>query len=521
MKPLCLLLFALAACTLSRADTARRPNILFAFADDWGRYASAYQKTDGPGSIQEMIKTPNFDRVAQNGVLFTNAFAAAPSCTPCRSSLLSGQYFWRTGLGAILMGAHWDMSIPSYPLLLQQAGYHIGYTLKVWSPGTPANAPYGAPFNCYEKSGREINRFSERVMAAQDHATEEAKIFDQVKNNFDQFLRDAKPDQPWCYWFGPTNTHRPYAQGSGEQLWGIDPSGFKGKLPSFLPDNDVTRRDMSDYFGEGEAFDQALGVLIKEVEDAGQLDNTIIVVSGDQGMGGMPRGKTNLYDFGERVTLAVSWPAKVPPGRTVDDFVNQMDLAPTFLEAGGVPPLPVMTGHSFLDILTSNKSGQVDPTRTYAISGRERHVAVARDGNLPYPMRDIRTAHFLYIRNFAPDRWPEGKPETYADIDGSPTKNWMIVHQNDQDIQPLFNLGFGKRPLEELYDTKHDPDQVHNLADDPAYAATKKQLSDQLMQVLVSTADPRVTGDGKTFDRPPYAGPVQKGAGDQDELKPQ
>src|SRR5688572_22459370 len=113
------------------AAEPKRPNILFIFADDWGRMASAYAKLDGPGTFNDVVKTPNIDEVAQRGVLFKRAFVSAPSCTPCRSALISGQHFWRTGRGAILRGAVWDGSQPSFPLLLRGAGYHIGETYKV------------------------------------------------------------------------------------------------------------------------------------------------------------------------------------------------------------------------------------------------------------------------------------------------------------------------------------------------------------------------------------------------------
>ena len=97
----------------------RKPNIVFCFADDMGRYASLYQQLDGKGTLNDLIKTPNIDRIAKEGVLFKNAHVCAPSCTPCRSSLLSGQYFWRTGRAAILQGAKWDPKIPAFPLLLK------------------------------------------------------------------------------------------------------------------------------------------------------------------------------------------------------------------------------------------------------------------------------------------------------------------------------------------------------------------------------------------------------------------
>ena len=512
-----------------RAAEAKRPNILFAFADDWGRNASAYKKIDGDDSIQGVVATPNFDRVAREGVLFTHAHVTAPSCTPCRSSLLSGQYFWRTGRGAILSGAVWDRNIPTYPLLLQGAGYHIGFSHKVWSPGTPADAPYGAPANRYVKAGSDINGYARIMMKAADRDAKKREILQQVTDNFSQFLGDRKPDQPWCYWFGPTQVHRPFAKGSGKALWGIEPDSLKGKLPKFLPDTETVREDVSDYLGAAQSFDAALGVLLEKLAATGELENTLIVVSGDHGIGGMPRAKCNLYDYGTNVALAARWGARVPGGRVVDDFINLMDLAPTFLEASGGKPPAIMTGRSFLDVLTSGKGGRVDPARTFVVTGRERHVDAARDGNLPYPMRALRTGDFLYVRNFAPDRWPMGSPEgagarkaaravptdgsieanTYAafpDMDASPTKAWMVAHQDDTEIRPLFALAFGKRPAEELYDLKHDPDQMKNVADDPAFAATKRQLSAQLINELTRTADPRVTGDGTTFDKPPFAG---------------
>jgi N-sulfoglucosamine sulfohydrolase len=284
-----------------------RPNILFCFADDWGRYASAYRHGPDDQTLNAIVNTPNFDRIAREGVLFNNAFVNAPSCTPCRSSLLSGQYFYRTGRGAILQGAIWDEKIPSYPLLLKQHGYHIGHTYKVWSPGSPANAPYGAAATAYNKSGTKFNRFSQFVSAAKDHNAAKQTLYDEVRGNFRDFLTDRKPDQPFCCWFGPTNCHRKWVKGSGKDLWGMDPKALQGKMPPFLPDNEIVRQDFCDYLGEVQAFDAGVGVLMEELERLGELDNTLIVVSGDHGIPGFPRGKCNLYDFGVHVALAVRW----------------------------------------------------------------------------------------------------------------------------------------------------------------------------------------------------------------------
>jgi arylsulfatase A-like enzyme len=214
------------------------PNIVFTFADDWGRYASAYRPFEGENSINRLIDTPNFDQMAGEEALFKNAFVPAPTCTPCRSSILSGQYFWQTGLGAILQGAVWDETIPTYPLILEEAGYHIGYTYKVWSPGRTVNAPYGAERTRYETAGNQFNSFSHVVTdGASDLGIDGAKqmLLDETGQNFDSFL-DARPDdKPFCYWWGPTNTHRTWEQGSGKALWGLDPDDLEGGCPSSCP----------------------------------------------------------------------------------------------------------------------------------------------------------------------------------------------------------------------------------------------------------------------------------------------
>jgi N-sulfoglucosamine sulfohydrolase len=532
---------ALATFFVSSSTGAAEPlkwNILFCFADDWGRYASCHAKIDGKPSINDAIKTPNVDRLAREGVLFRNAFVNAPSCTPCRSSLVSGRYFFNCGRGAILQGAIWDESIPTFPLLLKDAGYGIGKSYKVWSPGTPADAPIGGQQFAFEQAGRLPNNFSEEAtkLMAEGASLEEAKekILSQVRGNFDNFLKSQSEGQPWLYWYGTTTTHRVWVKGSGKKLWGIEPDSLAGKLPKFLPDVPEVREDVADYLGECQAVDAELGVLLDHLEKMGQLDRTLIVASGDHGMPGVPAGKCNLYDHGTAVTLAMRVPGG-QGGRVIDDFVRLPDLAPTFMEVGGAKVPEGLYGKSLLPILQSDQQGQVDPERSWVITGRERHVGFAREENLPYPMRALRTKDFLYIRNFVPDRWPMGSPgaflpsplagegpgvrgnvapsaealetQTYAafpDMDASPTKAWLIQHREDPKWKWHYDFAFGKRPAEELYDLAKDPEQTHNVAADSAYAAAKKKLSDDLMSRLQAANDPRVTGDGKTFDRPPF-----------------
>jgi len=514
----------------SFAADDKRPNIFFAFADDWGRYAGAYAKIDGPGTLNDAVRTPTFDRIANEGVLFRRAFVSAPSCTPCRSALISGQHFWRAGRASILVGAVWDGSNFSFPLKLQEAGYHIGETYKVWSPGTPGDAPFAAPKFSYEKAGGRFNQFSQNVTKAVASGTplESAKqtLYDEVTANFDAFLAARPAGQPFCYWFGPTNVHRKWVKGSGKSLWGFEPDSLKGKLPKFLPDVPEVREDLTDYFGEIQAWDTAVGLLLKRLEEIGELDNTLIVMSGDHGPPGFPHGKCNLYDFGVGVALAMRW-GGVKGGRVVDDLVSLTDLAPTFLEVAGIARPDVMTGRSLAPILKSDKSGQVDPNRTAVFFGRERHVEDAREGYLPYPQRAIRTHDYLYIVNFHPERYPLGDPKgidddkapsttdliedtriTLSDMDSSPTKAWIINHRQDPQWQKYYEIAFAKRPREELFVLKDDPDEVHNVAGDPKYAKVRADLEQRLMDELRRTGDPRVIDDGRFFETPPMAGPV-------------
>jgi len=517
--PLCLHSFA--------AETQQRLNILFVFADDWGRYAGAYAAVDKVPSFNDVIKTPHVDRVARDGVLFRNAFVNAPSCTPCRSSLMSGRYFFNTGRGAILQCAVWDPAIPSFPLLLRDAGYHIGKSYKVWSPGTPADAPFGGQAHAYEKAGRAPNNFSEeteqRLTRGMTAEAAHQEILGQVRANFDAFLADRKPGQPWLYYFGPTTTHRTWIKGSGKKHWGIEPDDLKGKMPPTLPDVPEVREDAADYLGECQAVDACVGVLMKRLEETGELERTVVVISGDHGYPGVPDGKCNLYSLGTSVALVVRWPGGTP-GRIVDDFVCLPDLAPTFMELAGVKPPQGVTARSLVPLLTSGRQGQIDPARTWVITGRERHVAAAREDHLPYPMRALHTADFLFVRNFAPDRWPMGAPYAaegrtgtlvvqqleentfyaFPDMDASPTKAWVVLHRDDAAWKGHYSRAFAKRPSEELYDLRKDRYQTQNLADDPAYAEQRARLAADLDVKLRAVNDPRVCADPVPFEHSPY-----------------
>lgn len=209
--------------------------------------------------------------------------------------------------------------------------------------------------------------------------------------------------KPSFFGYRSINAHRPYTADSGKQLWDIDPDRLKGLIPKLLADVENVRRDFSDYLGEIQELDAMLGVMLEELESRGELDNTIIILSGEHGIPGVPRGKTYCYYLAIRAPLMVRYPKLIANGRHVDDFVSVMDIGPTVLELAGVDIPAGMDGRNFKKQLGS---GWIDSQRDHVIVGRELHFNSAREGNLPYPMRAIRTPDYSLIRNFKPQRWP-------------------------------------------------------------------------------------------------------------------
>jgi N-sulfoglucosamine sulfohydrolase len=484
--------------------SAAKPNILFFIGDDWGRNASCYRDPARPG-INDVITTPNIDRLAGEGVLFRNAFMNVASCTPSRASIVTGCYFWRLGQNAFHRpDPGWEettdpgWALPGLGSLLQLQNYFLGSSGKTlnrhWFRATRA------PFDIYKP------RYSEWVPTQPNRATAEKELEAIFRGSVTSMLAKRKKGQPFCHIIGPISAHRPFSKGSGKRLWGINPDDLKRKLPAFLPDVPEAREDMADTLGEVLATDLYIGWIVDELRKAGELDNTLLVLTGDNGIN-MPHGKAQVYDLGVRAPLIIRWPGGIAKsGRVVDDFVSLVDLAPTFLEVAGAIPPTGMDGRSLLPLLKSDKSGQIDPTRDFVVTGRERHEPDARADRAPYPVRAIRTADFLYVRNFKPERWPCGDPAdpgfpSDPKPRGSGTIEWIVSHKDDPQGSAFFAIHYGRRPAEELYDLRKDPDQVKNVALDPAYARAKNSLSERLMKVLRDTGDPRLTD---AFDRPPY-----------------
>lgn len=458
------------ACSLHAAE---RPNILFAIADDWGwPHASSYG--------DPVVETPTFDRLAKEGALFHHAYVSSPSCTPSRGAILTGQWHWRLE-GAGNLWSVFPDKYDTYPELLAKVGYATGVSSKGWGPGRT------------QKKGRQL-------------AGPRYK-------NFRAFMKSRESSKPFCYWLGSSDPHRGYAKGSGVKS-GMDLS--KIKLFAHFPDSNEVRSDVADYYFEVQRFDSLVGDAIKVLEERGELDNTIVVMTGDHGMP-FPRCKSNNYDSGVRVPLAIRWPSKVKAGTVVNDFVSLVDVAPTFYQAVDLDVPTDVSGRSLMSLL----AGKDKSNRSYVLHGKERHVPGQEGKNMGgYPTRAIRTHDFLYLHNFFPDRWPAGTPNYQkaafkgawlSDCDNGPTKTYMVENRDkDAHHRGLYELAFGKRPATELYDLKKDPDQLVNIAADSAYAETIKRLKAYLFAELRKTNDPRVTGNGPDFDKFPYLGGAPK-----------
>lgn len=467
---------------------AERPNILFAIADDWSfGHAGAY----GCG----WVETPNFDRVARDGILFTRAYTPNAKCAPSRATILTGRYSWQLEEAGNHM-AYFPAKFGSFMERLAAAGYSTGFTGKGWGPGVAKDAN-GKP--------RRITGTGFQKRTATPPATGISR--NDYAANFSDFLNSGTDGSPWAFWLGTTEPHRGYEYGSGVRL-GKQLDDIK-RVPGYWPDNETIRNDMLDYAIEVEHFDRHLGRALALLKATGQLENTLIVATSDHGMP-FPRVKGQAYDHSNHIPLAMCWASGISGhGRTVDDFVDFADLAPTFLEAAGItdvaPIMQPVSGRSLLPIFRSGNSGQIENIRDHVLVGKERHD-IGRPHDYGYPIRGIVKGDLLYLHNFKPDRWPAGDPITgYLNCDGGPTKSLILELRRNGSSRKFWDLCFGKRPASELYDLKNDPDCITNLADRPAYAATAKTLKEQLFNKLKAQGDPRMHGNGDVFDRYPYS----------------
>ncbi|GAA4237900.1 sulfatase [Postechiella marina] len=451
----------------------KQPNILFAIADDMS-HASAYG--------YKFLKTPHFDKISKEGLLFNNMFTPSSKCSPSRAVLVTGRNPWQIENAANLTPI-WPDKFKSFIEVLGENGYKTGYTGKGWGPGMFKKGKKRA------LTGKEYNAIKNKNVPASginkiDYAA-----------NFKTFLDEKPNETPFFFWYGCKEPHRSYQFKSGvkngKKLSDID------FLPTFWGNSEAVKHDILDYAVEVEHFDNHLGKILDYLKSKGELDNTLIIVTSDNGMP-FPRYKGHPFDFATRVPFAVKWPKHiVKPGRVVNNFASFTDIAPTILDIANVKEkgsgMVKIEGKSLVDIF-NNKSSK---NRDHVITGRERNDP-SRPNGWGYPVRSIHNQDFVYSYNFHPERWPCGNPEAdYRDTDKSPTKKYTktLPHSSLP-----FKLCYGKRAQEELYDLKKDPECLNNLAFNTKYKTLKTKLHNELFDELKRQEDPRMFGNGDVFE---------------------
>jgi arylsulfatase A-like enzyme len=484
--------FSYTSCT-TKPETPKKPNILFAIADDasW-KHFSAYGCN--------WVKTPGFDKVASSGILFANAYTPNAKCAPSRSSILTGRNSWQLEEAAN-HSPLFPTKFKTYAEALGENGYFVGSVAKGWAPGDAGE------INGVKRllTGPKFDEFKTEPPAKFISNNDYAR-------NFEAFLEARPAGQPFCFWYGSTEPHREYEFGAGSKYGGKSLDEID-EVPAFWPDVDTIRQDLLDYAFEIEYFDLHLQRMLQKLEEIGELNNTIVIVTADNGMP-FPRVKGNMYEYGNHLPLAIMWPDGIKkPGRVVEDFVSFIDFVPTYLELAGLTAetagMQPVTGKSLTDIFNSEKAEIVNPDRNFVLVGMERHD-VGRPNDEGYPVRGIVRDNYLYLRNFKPDRWPACDPVTgYLNCDGSPTKTYILDMNRKKGITEYWQLNFGKRVEEELYNIKNDPFCIKNLASDQNFAELKTKMETEMIQKLTEQSDPRVLGNGDIFDNYPYQGEVR------------
>ncbi len=470
-------------------NPTERPNILFAIMDDATYlYMSAYGC--------EWVDTPNFDRVAREGLLFNRAYTPNAKCAPSRSIILTGRHSWQLEEAA----NHWPYFPAKFKVfteVLDEQGYHVGSTGKGWGPGV-ATREDGSRRNLM------INTFNGIKTST---PTPQISAVD-YSSNFEEFL-DARGERPFFFWYGGYEPHRRYEYGSGVEKGGKSLDQIPDEeVFAFWPATDSVKNDLLDYAYEIEYFDQQLGKMLDMLEERGELDNTLVVVTADNGMP-FPRVKGQVYEYSNHLPLAMRWPKGISEaGKKIDDLVSFLDFAPTFLELAGISSeqsgMAATSGVSLKGLFTETH----DPSRWQNRSlllGKERHD-IGRPGDAGYPVRGIIRGDMLYLHNFENDRWPAGNPETgYLNTDGSPTKTVVLNGLGSANQHQYWQWSFGKKGVEELYNIATDPDCVNNLGNDAGHAELMQTMKTELFDRLNEQGDPRMAGQGQIFDEYAYS----------------
>lgn len=504
------------SCDRSEPGQPPLPNILFAISDD-----QSFAHTSFNGC--SFVETPAFDRVAGEGIYFRNCFAGSPGCAPSRSAIVTGRHHWQNEQSG-QHGSSWMKKYVPFIDLLEANGYVTGRTGKGVDPFQYARNETDSLWRRTNAGGQTHSNFEyENGTPEDERPANEIGPVNYFKN-FKYFMDSVRKDKPFFFWYGAKEPHRAYEQDSWKRT---SKTEDLVNVPGFVPDHEIVRGDLLDYAVEIEWFDLHLQRMLDYLESIGELENTIVIVTSDNGMP-FPRAKANSYEYGVHVPFAIRYPGKFPGGRTVEDPIGFADIAPTILELTQTSPegMQAISGKSFLNILKSKKQGIVDSSRKYVFTGRERHSA-SRYKNWGYPQRAIRSKDFLLIWNMRPERWPAGAPQrlkpgtenellpmfgideegklhsdwAFTDIDPSPTKSFVIENHSNEKTASFFEWAVARRPEFELYQIQEDPFCLENLAGSAEYAEIENEMKSALLAELKKSKDPRVVGpDKEIFD---------------------
>lgn len=458
---------------LAQTKPDSRPNIVLIVSDDHGREAVGCYGN-------KAVKTPNIDRLAAEGTRFSNAFCTVASCSPSRAVILSGEQSHTNGMYGLEHQQHHFSSfdtIKSLPVLLEKAGYRTARIGK------------------YHIAPEKVYHFQKVLQegGVNDPASigrSPVEMADLCKS----FINE-KSSQPFFLYFATDDPHRsnsvlpngiPFFDGSKPNAFGNRPQGyphiketvFKPEdviVPSYLPDTRATREELAQYYQAISRLDQGVGYLLDILKASGKYDNTVIIYLSDNGAP-FPNSKTTLYDPGIHLPLIVKIPKPHKTNFVQDAMISWVDITPTLLDfAGALPGNPQLQGRSFKDILEQeNVKGWDEVYASHSL-----HEIM-----MYYPMRVLRERQYKLIYNIA---YPLQYPQS---LDLHQSYTWQDIIKNKRKY-------IGTRPLEaylhrpkfELYDIQKDPDEIHNLANDPKYSKELSRMIDKLKKWQESTFD--------------------------------
>ncbi len=409
-----------------------QPNIVFIIADDIGW-------NDVGCYVNDVVKTPNMDRIASQGLMFTNAYLTTSSCSPSRTSIISGRYPHNTGSAELHTSLPEDVGI--FPDKLQEAGYFTGQAGK-WHMG---KAP---------RRGFDVIRDGQ-----DDFGPGGEKMWVPV-------LQNRPKEKPFFLWLASTDAHRGW--GANEFQDQNDPD--KINAPPFLVDATTTREDLAHYYDEITRFDHYIGEVERELKTQGVADNTVIIIISDNGRP-FPRCKTRLYDSGVKTPMIIKWPDGINvPGKISGSLVSVIDIGPTLIDLAGASPLESMQGRSFRELINEPEA----PFRNFIFAEHNWHDHEALE-------RMVRTKDYMYILNLRPSLPNQGPADSngsssFADLKQKRKEGRLTPAQTDVFVSP--------RPREELYDCQRDPMQLINIASDPEMIGKLTDLR-QVMQLWI------------------------------------